>query len=100
MISKTTSNPLNAGGLKQQRLRRIINRDQGRALEMIGHAADYLTDSCLYEGKDNQIIDFRSTSDALQILTSMRSQIMESLPLSEPFFSRAWNHLLRRDGRR
>jgi hypothetical protein len=99
MISKITFNPGNTHGLKQRRLRRTINREQGRALEMIGHAADYLTDSCLYEGKDDQIIDFRSTSDALQILTSMRSQIMESLPLSEPFFSRVWNHFVRRSRR-
>jgi len=100
MISTNTSTPWNADGLKLRRLHRTINREQGRALEMIGHAADYLIDCYLYEGDDNQLIDFRPTSEALHILTCLKFQIVESLPLSESFISRAWNRFRRRNGRR
>lgn len=79
------------------RMRRKITREQGCALEVIGHAVDYLNDSYLYEGADDEIIDFSGPSmDAVRILISAQRQILSSLPLSEPLPLRFWNTLLRR----
>ena len=79
------------------RMRRKITREQGCALEVIGHAVDYLNDSYLYEGADDEIIDFSGPSmDAVRILISAQRQILSSLPLAEPLPQRFWNTLLRR----
>lgn len=79
------------------RMRRKITREQGCALEVIGHAVDYLNDSYLYEGADDEIIDFSGPSmDAVRILIAAQRQILSSLPLVEPLPLRFWNTLLRR----
>lgn len=80
-----------------QNLRRIMTREQGRALEMIGHAVDYLNDCYLHEGDEDEIINVGgSSTEALQILISLRWQILQSLPLEEPRMHRLWNALFRR----
>lgn len=59
--------------------RRTLNREQGRALELIGHGVDYLVDSYVHEGADDELIDVGAFSkDAIQILVSMRLQILLS----------------------
>ena len=81
----------------RQNLRRIMTREQGRALEMIGHAVDYLNDCYLHEGDEDEIINVGgSSTEALQILISLRWQILQSLPLEEPRMHRLWNALFRR----
>ncbi len=79
------------------KLHRVITREEGRALEMIGHAVDYLQDCYLHEGDDREILDFRGPKmDAVRILVSAQRQIHRSLPLAEPLTVRLWHALLRR----
>lgn len=78
-------------------MRRIMTREQGCAIEMIGHAIDYLNDCYINEGDDDEILDFNSQSmDAVRILISAQRQILRSLPLTEPLSVRIWNTLRRR----
>ena len=52
---------------------------------MIGHAVDYLNDCYLYEGDDDELINIGgSASEAIQILVSLRWQILQSAPIREP----------------
>ncbi len=79
------------------RIRRVISREQGCALETIGHAVDYLNDCYLNEGSDDEILDFSGPSiEAVQILISAQRQILRSLPLAQPLRQRVWNAMLRR----
>ncbi len=69
------------GGATPARIlsQRMLNRDQGRALELIGHGVDYLLDSYVHEGADDELIDAGIfSSDAIQILVSMRRHILLS----------------------
>ncbi|MES2220036.1 MAG: hypothetical protein V4587_03610 [Acidobacteriota bacterium] len=78
-------------------LRRLLTREQGRALEMIGHAVDYLNDRYLYEGEDEELINIGGpSSEAVQILASLRWQILQSAPVREPRTARVWNALFHR----
>lgn len=84
--------------LRQHRaLRRTITREQGCALETIGHAVDYLNDCYLQEGTETEILDFSGpTMEAVQILISTQRQILRSLPLTETLSVRLRHALLRR----
>jgi len=91
MPTALASNP------KARSLRRLLTREQGRALEMIGHAVDYLNDCYLFEGSDNELINIGgSSNDAIHILVSLRWQILQSAPVREPRQSRLWNALFHR----
>ena len=79
-------------------LRRRIGREQGRALETLGHAVDYLCASYLQNGSDHAILDFRGPEmDAVRLLIDVRRELLASLPLIEPLMVRLW-HGLRRHG--
>lgn len=79
---------------------RVITREQGCALEMIGHAVDYLNDCYVNEGPDEEILDFSSPSlDAVRILISAQRQILQSLPVAEPLTVRFWNAVWRRQSK-
>lgn len=79
-------------------LHRMLTREQGRALEMIGHAVDYLNDCYLYEGDEDELINIigGSSTEAIQILVSLRCQILQSAPMREPRTMRLWNALFHR----
>jgi hypothetical protein len=82
---------------KARGLRRILTREQGRALEIIGHAVDYLNDCYLFEGADDELINVGGcSSDAIQIMVAARWQILESAPVRESRGLRLWNALLHR----
>jgi hypothetical protein len=86
-----------AANPKARNLRRILTREQGRALEMIGHAVDYLNDCYLYQGDDDELINIGgSSSHAIQILVSLRCLILQSAPVREPRTLRLWNALFNR----
>jgi hypothetical protein len=86
-----------AANPRSRNLRRVLTREQGRALEMIGHAVDYLNDCYLYEGEDDELINIGgSRSEAIQILVSLRWQILQSAPIREPRTLRLWNALFHR----
>lgn len=83
---------------KGRNLRRILTREQGRALEIIGHAVDYLNDCYLYEGEDDELINIGgSSNEAIQILVSLRWQVLRSAPVRESRTLRLWKALLRRN---
>ncbi len=78
-------------------MRRVITRQQGCALEIIGHAVDYLNDCYLNQGPDNEILDFSGpTLEAAQILIAAQRQILFSLPLAESFSQRLRRVIFRR----
>ncbi|MGH9615227.1 MAG: hypothetical protein ACRD28_00700 [Acidobacteriaceae bacterium] len=86
---------------KGQHLRRILTREQGYALETIGHAVDYLNDCYLYEGDDSETINLSGPpNDALQILVTARQQIFMSAPVREPRLLQIWNAILHRESRK
>jgi hypothetical protein len=91
MPTALASNP------KGRSLRRILTREQGRALEMIGHAVDYLNDCYLFEGADDELINIgASSNEAIHILASLRWQILQSAPVREPRQLRLWKALFHR----
>lgn len=80
-----------------RRMIRGMTPEQGRAIETIGHAVDYLKDCYLTEGPDEEVLDFRGPEiDAVGILITAQRQILRSLPLTEPLTLRLWHVLLRR----
>lgn len=80
-----------------RRMRRIITREQGRALETIGHAVDYLNDCYLYDGAEEEILNVAGPfTEALQVLIAAHQEILLSLPVAEPWTLRVWNALFRR----
>ena len=84
----------------RRKLRRVMTHEEGRALEMLGHAVDYLTDQYLYEGDESEIIRMDGLStEAAQILISARQQILQSLPLTETRMQRLWDALFHRKAR-
>jgi hypothetical protein len=92
-----------AANPRARSLRRMLTREQGHALEMIGHAVDYLNDRYLYEGADDELINISgspniggSPNEAIQILASLRLQILQAAPIHEPRTRRVWNALFHR----
>lgn len=84
-----------AAGRRNQR--RVITREDGRALETIGHAVDYLNDCFLYEGDEKECIHMGDPMmQALGILASARTDVLRSLPIVESRTSRLWNALFHR----
>ena len=79
------------------RKRRVMTREQGRALEAIGHAVDYLQDIYLHHGPDQEILRSDSPAmEAVRILVATRRELLNSLPLRETFSQRVWNLLFHR----
>lgn len=97
---RKSASPEAAGTRAARRGRRSITREHGRALEMIGHAVDYLNDCFLNEGADDEIINAaRPYTEALQILISAHSELLWSLPVSETVTTRLLNFMFRRKPR-
>lgn len=77
--------------------RRIITREQGVALETLGHAFDYLNDKYAYLGDDEEIVNVRGPhTEALQIFISAHRSLLQSLPVREPLTIRIWCAIFRR----
>lgn len=79
---------------------RKMTREQGQAIETIGHAFDYLNACYVHRGADDEMLDFRGPQmDAVRILIGARRELLASLPLAEPLPVRLWHALLRRGAR-
>jgi hypothetical protein len=77
--------------------RRRITREAGRALECIGHAADYLLDGYIQHGPARELLHGHSAEmEAIRLLVQARNRILESLEIVEPVHRRFWNAVLRR----
>lgn len=93
--------PSLAENSKTRNLRRSLTREQGRALEMIGHAVDYLNDCYLYEGDEDELINIGgSSTQAMEILIAARRRILQSVPVRGPRVHRLWNALFHRNPER
>lgn len=73
--------PLVPPGAAQAKRRRI-DRNAGRALELIGHAIEYLTDEFVYEGSSQSSLDNRL--QAIQLLMALNRQIYLECPEVKP----------------
>lgn len=83
--------------IRNRGLRRIITREEGCALETIGHAVDHLNDCYLQQGSDEEILDFGGPAmEAVQILITLQRQMLRSFPVKEPLLVRVKNALLHR----
>ncbi len=58
-------------------VRRRGSREQGRALEMLGHAVEYLVDSRLFRRADD---DLRADEEAVQILMRLSRVVFAECP--------------------
>lgn len=76
----------------EQRKRRI-DRESGRALEILGHAIDYLTDEMIYSG--SELATRRGEILAVQLLMARNRQIYLACPVVPTLRERlqAWLHL-------
>jgi hypothetical protein len=72
--------------------RRIINQRSGRALEMLGHAIEYLTDEFVQEAAQVSAADPRV--QAIQILMALNREIYFECPI-KPTIAERLRALLR-----
>jgi len=63
--------------------RRHITPEAGRALEMLGHAIEYLTDEFVHEGKDLSARD--PQVQAIQLLMALNRQVYYECPFVPTF---------------
>lgn len=85
---------------RHSKQRRMMTREQGHALETLGHAVDYLSDSELFLGfDDEEVLTLTPATDAIRILARVRQQLLQSLPLAEPLAVRLWKSIFHRDRR-
>jgi hypothetical protein len=74
-----------------------MTREQGRALERIGHAADYLFDTYVHQGPESVVLHGQSPEiQAIRLLVHARERILVSLPVHVPLYRRFWKALLGR----
>ena len=87
--STDASQTVSAARLRALQGRRRISREQGQALETIGHAADYLMDSYVYIGPVEAVLHPNSAEmEAVQILIQARNHVLDSLEVVEPVAQR------------
>src|SRR5208337_875945 len=77
-----------AGGLKR---RRSISPRAGHALEILGHAIEYLTDEFIHEGSSFSANN--SQLQAVQLLMALNRQIYFECPEVPPFTRRLMSFL-------
>lgn len=65
---------------------RRISPEAGKALEILGHAVDYLTDEFVHEHRD--LIKDKGRVDAIQRLMLLNRQIYYSCPENSSFSQR------------
>ena len=66
--------------------KRRISRESGRALEILGHAIEYLTDEMVYRGEDLRAAC--GELEAVQILMDCNRQVYFACPLVPTFRER------------
>jgi uncharacterized protein (TIGR03382 family) len=86
-----TSAPFAASGLGVLRRRRISPK-AGHALEILGHAVEYLTDEFVHAGESFSAHD--GQVEAVQLLMAMNRQIYFACP-EVPSLGERWRSLLR-----
>lgn len=77
--------------------RRFIPHEQGRALEILGHAIEYLADSYALSAEQQGSIDSGAPEvAAIHLLMAANREVYYSCPQVEPRFGRTWLSWLRR----
>ena len=71
----------NAHSVSQTRRegRRYITPESGRALELLGHAIEYLTDELIHEGK--RVTAHNPQVEAIQLLMALNRQVYFDCPV-------------------
>jgi hypothetical protein len=72
--------------------RRRISYDTGRALEILGHAIDYLTDEFVHEG--GCLSSHKGELEAIQLLMARNREIYLACPVV-PTFQERWAAFIR-----
>lgn len=70
-------------------MRRHISPDSGRALEVLGHAIEYLADECAFTAAQMGILNSGDPRvEAIQLLMLLNRQVYYSCPKVEPVLRR------------
>jgi hypothetical protein len=76
-------------------VRRQLSRESGRALEILGHAIEYLADEYAEDVADKGPLGSADPRvEAIQILKALNRSIYLSGPEVQPAFQRLWQWLL------
>ncbi len=75
-----------AGAVGDARVRRRISPEAGRALEILGHAIEYLTDEYVYRGGSLSVQD--GELQAVQLLMALNRQIYFECSVAPTFAER------------
>ncbi len=88
VVALTTKSDLGRGGLR----RRCISPEAGRALEILGHAIEYLADEFIHSGES--VSAHNPQVEAVQLLMGINRQIYLACPEVRKFSERlrAWMH--------
>jgi hypothetical protein len=71
---------------------RIVDREHGRALEVLAHAIEYLQDEAMFAWTDGmQQQEHNDSLEAINALKSLSREIWFSLPLREPFWRKMFH---------
>jgi hypothetical protein len=81
--------------LPPRRVRRRISPQAGRALVILGHAIEYLSDEFVHEGGPVSLSDGRI--EAIQLLMSVNRQIYFECPVILPLGTRILGFLCRQE---
>jgi hypothetical protein len=70
---------------------RVIRPDQGKALEMLAHAIEYLEDEMVMpERKSMAGVELVNSCEAIERLRTLQRGLWYSLPLRVPLWRRIW----------
>lgn len=76
-MAKHVNTFTNLGAMPNRRRR--IDRNAGRALEVLGHAIEYLTDEFVHEG--GSLFSDRGELEAVQILMALNREVYYECPV-------------------
>ena len=74
-------------------VRRKPSPQQGRSLEILGHAIEYLMDSYVITASPN---GGRADQEAIHMLSRLNLDVFSECPEIVPYHQRLWAHLVRR----
>lgn len=85
-ISAAAARELNAERVAGAKRRRRISPEAGQALEILGHAIEYLADEYAHEGRMNSVHD--GELEAIQLLMARNREIYMACPLVPTLWER------------
>ncbi len=84
-----------APGNRTPIVRRQLSQEAGQALEILGHAIEYLADECALDAmQSGRLGSADPRIEAIQLLKGLNRAIYFEGPEVQPLFSRMWRWLL------